>query len=170
VSGPRDALVGASRAELERAMAAGHPFDPAELDGFVYRGISLGLPAWIERLTWKKFAKAFQRDPDGRLRGWNQRIVQDGLDRPWRPQLRAGRPVTFGRFEVIRDDRGGVVLDYSGAELALRSLRDPLVALRAGSVDVLLGRSLLDVRLTRLATPSYFLLERDAPIASRTGA
>jgi hypothetical protein len=154
-------LVGASRAELERAMAEGHPFDPAELDGRVYRGISLGLPGWIERLTWKKFAKGFRRDPDGRLRGWNQRIVQDGLDRPWSPKLKRGQPIRFGRFEVVTDARGGVVLDYGAAatELALRAVRDPLVALRAGSSELLLGRSLLDVRVATLGTPSYFVLE-----------
>lgn len=165
-------LLAASRADLERAMARGHAFDPAALDGVVYRGISLGLPAWVERLTWKKFAKAFRRDADGRLRGWNHRIVQDGLDRPWRPMLKRGRPVTFGRFEVITDARGGVVLDYRGAELALRTLRDPLVALSAGATELLLGRSLLDVGVTTLGTPSYFVLERDEALttSSRTAA
>ena len=46
------------------------------------RGISLGLPAWVERLSWKKFAKAFHRDPrTQRLRGWNVRIEQGALQR-----------------------------------------------------------------------------------------
>jgi hypothetical protein len=166
-----DDLLRASRSDLARAMAAGHAFDPAALDGAVYRGISLGLPAWIERLTWKKFAKAFRRGPDGVLRGWNHRIVQDGLDRPWRPMTKRGRPVTFGRFEVVTDARGAVILDYRGAELALRTLRDPLVALRAGSTEVLLGRSLLDLGVATLGTPSYFLLERDQALtSSRTAA
>lgn len=167
-----DDLLTASRAELAGAMARGHAFDPAELDGVVYRGISLGLPAWIERLTWKKFAKAFRRDRDGRLFGWNHRIVQDGLDRPWRPMLKRGRPVTFGRFEVVTDARGGVVLDYRGAELALRTLRDPLVALRAGETELLLGRSLLALGGATVGTPSYFVLERDEALttSSRTAA
>jgi hypothetical protein len=165
-----DELLDARPRDLERAMVGGHPFDPAELDGAVYRGISLGLPAWIERLTWKKFAKGFRRDGGGRLRGWNQRIVQDGLDQPWRPKLRRGRPVIFGHFEVVTDDRGGVVLDYRGAELALRAVRDPLVALHAGSIDVLLGRSLLDVGVTTLGTPSYFVLQRDAALTTAARA
>jgi hypothetical protein len=38
-------LIGASRGDLERAMAAGHPFDPAGSTASSPR-ISLGLPAW----------------------------------------------------------------------------------------------------------------------------
>ena len=64
-------------------MLAGHPVDPAQLEGWVYRGTSLGLPSLVERLTWKTFQKAFWRDPaTGRLLGWNVRLEQDGLDAP----------------------------------------------------------------------------------------
>lgn len=163
-------LLAASRADLAALLAHGHPIDPARLDDTLYRGISLGLPAWIERLTWKQFAKAFHRDPQtGGLRGWNVRIAQDGLDRPWRPRLRAGQPWTFGHFAVVADgDR--LVLDYGAGgnrrrEL-LGALRDPLVALRAGSVDLLLGRSDLAVGAARVATPSYFVLEREGPLVA----
>ena len=157
---PRAQLLRADAGALAAAMAAGHPFDPAALAGWVYRGISLGLPAWIERLTWKKFAKAFDRDAaTGGVHGWNVRVEQDGLDRAWRAKRRRGRPVTFGPFVV--DARGGrVVLDYGVARGPLGALRDPLVALHAGSTEVLLGRSLLDLRVATIPTPSYFLLER----------
>ncbi len=159
-------LLGASRRELRALLEGGHPIDPAELADTVYRGISLGLPAWVERLSWKKFAKVFHRDPGtGALRGWNIRIEQDGLDRPWRARIRRGRTWTFGHFAVIRE-RERVVLDYgAGRALAMRALRDPLVALEVCSTQMLLGRSDVAVGSARLPTPSYFLLERERPLA-----
>lgn len=144
-----------SRTELQRIMASARSFDPALLAGASYRGVSLGLPAWVDRLAWKKFTKCF--GPDGR-HGWNVRIEQDGLDRPWRPMRKAGAPITFGPFAVtVTPD--GVVLDYSVGTGPLRALRDPLVALD-DRADLLLGRSLLAVGRRRLGTPSYFTLER----------
>lgn len=153
----RAELLSASRDELRTRLAQGFPIEAARLDDTVYRGISLGLPAWVERLTWKKFAKAFHRDPDTkRLRGWNVRIEQDGLDRPWRTRVRGGRPWTFGHFEVV-SDRDRLVLDYG-------VLRDPLVALHANSVEHLLGWSYLAIGPAKIPTPSYFLLERERPL------
>lgn len=152
-----------SRAELAARFAAGKPVEPDAIAGWIYRGTSLGLPRWIERLSWIKFAKAFSREGD-QVRGWNIRIEQDGLDRPWRPQLRDGRAVTFGPFVAIRDQRG-TVLDYGLGGGGLRALRDPLVALDDRG-DVLLGRSLLALGTRTLATPSYFLLERDTPVTA----
>lgn len=161
----RTTLLAASREQLRALLESGHQIDPAQLEGKTFRGISLGVPAWVERMSWKKFAKSFARDPrTGQLRGWNVRIVQDGLDRPWRPRMRRGRPWTFGHFAVTTE-RGHVMLDYgAGATRTidpLRLVRDPLVALRAGSVDLLLGRSDVALGSARLPTPSYFLLEAD---------
>jgi hypothetical protein len=147
-------LRGRSGTELAALMRGGRAFDPAAVAGWQYRGISLGLPAWVERLSWVKFAKAFGPAGDG----WNIRIEQDGLDRPWRPRLRHGRPITFGRF-AVRTGARGVVLDYSPDRL-LRMLRDPIVALD-DRADVLLGRSLLALGPATVPTPSYFVLERD---------
>ncbi len=147
-----------SRTALADVFASGRAFDPSLVAGWVYRGTSLGLPNWLERLTWIKFAKAFERDGD-RIRGWNIRIEQDDLDRPWRPKRRRGRPITFGPFVVV--EREGVVLDYGLGKGAMRALRDPVVALDPRA-DVLLGRSLLAFGPATLPTPSYFLLERDA--------
>jgi hypothetical protein len=111
-------------------------------------------------LSWIKFAKAFHRDGD-RVRGWNIRIEQDELDRPWRPKLRRGRAVTFGPFVVVARD--AVVLDYGLGGGAMSALRDPVVALD-DRADVLLGRSLLQIGRTTIPTPSYFLLERDTRV------
>jgi len=147
-----------ANAELAALMASGSAFDPAGLAGSVYRGTSLGLPGWIERLTWKKFAKAFAREGD-RIRGWNIRVEQDALDLPWRPRRRAGRPLTFGPFAVTASE-AGVVLDYNVRGGVMRALRDPLVALD-GDADLLLGRSLIAIGSRRVPTPSFFTLERD---------
>ena len=160
-------LLAASRDELRALLETGHPIDPAALDDSVYRGISLGLPAWVDRLSWKKFAKAFHRDPaTSALRGWNVRIEQDGLDRPWRARTRRGRTWTFGHFAVVRDGEH-LILDYgAGRALATKAVRDPLVALVHGSAELLLGRSDIALGPMRLATPSYFVLEREGALAA----
>jgi hypothetical protein len=56
-----------------------------------------------------------------------------------------------------------VLLDYGAAHPAwhpLARLRDPVVAVEAGSVDLLLGASWLDLG-ARIRTPSFFTLERE---------
>ncbi|MCA9679119.1 MAG: hypothetical protein H6708_10545 [Kofleriaceae bacterium] len=163
------ALLDAPSAELAARLRAGRPVDAAAVCGWQYDGISLGLPAWIERLTWKKFAKAFHRDADGALRGWNLRCHQDGLDAPWRPRVHRSVPVTFGHFALTTvDDRypapaGTLLLDYGrggnrrGDPVA--RLRDPVVALDDAG-DRLLGCSLVEVAGRLIATPSYFVLRR----------
>jgi hypothetical protein len=166
----------ASTRELREHIVHGHPVDPALLEGWVYRGTSLGLPSLVERLTWKTFQKTFYRDPtSGRLLGWNVRLEQDGVDAPSRPKLRRGRPVTEWHYEVIPPEgvpmpRGfdrGLVIDYSRATNPLGTIgfmKDPLVALTAGSADDLLGVSYVVVGGRCLETPTYFTLEREQRI------
>ncbi len=169
--------------ELHALLTAGHPIEPEALDDFEYRGISLGLPAVIEALTWKTFKKVFHRDPSTqRLRGWNVRLRQEGLDGPWEP-LRDGHgaPRTFGHFEVVRATphdvppgcERGLLIDYgrgrNGRIDPIRWLRDPLVALEAGSAELLLGWSYLDLGVGHLGTPSYFVLQRDIPLSHHAG-
>lgn len=163
-------------------MCEGHAFDPSELAGYRYRGISLGLPGWVDRLTWKKFVKAFRRDPEtGVLCGWNVRIVQSPLDDPaWEPKIARGGPVTFGHFRVTdlagyrvpAPVRSGVMLDYGlGGNRwfdPVSRLRDPLVAVHPGNSDLLLGWSYVDLGFFRFGTPSYFVLERHAELTSST--
>lgn len=173
----RAALLTMTPGALRGLLAEGHPIDPTRLDNTAYRGISLGLPRWVEHLSWKTFQKTFYRDPStGHLRGWNVRVVQRGLDAPSAPRLRAGRPFTFGHYRVTAPDparapRGfdrGLVIDYGLAphpRFDLGALlRDPIVALDPGSVDRLLGASFVALGAHHLATPSFFLLEREGPI------
>lgn len=172
---PRSALTAAevqsrSRAELAALLADGRRVRAADLAGFAYRGVSLGLPAAAERLTWKTFQKVFVSD-GASVRGWNVRVEQRGVDAPSIPKRRRNAVVSFGHFHVIepRSGRGGVELDY-GAFAALlnplRSLRDPIVAVNEGCPKLLLGRTLLQVGGARVPTPSFFTLEREGCVVS----
>lgn len=147
---------------LEDLLAKGHPVTPEELAGSVFFGVSLGLPALVERLTWKTFAKAFYVE-GSEIVGCNVRLEQTGLDGPLRPRRNArGEPVTFGPF-VVRWRERGVVLDYGARNPRfgpLAHVRDPLVAVNRGSTELLLGTSRLAVGWKELATPSWFTLER----------
>ena len=171
------ALRGATRGELRERIVRGHAVDPRAIEGYAYRGTSLGLPGLVERLTWKTFQKTFYRDPaTGRLRGWNVRLHQDGLDAPSRPIVRDGAPVCVWGYEVIEPagtptPRGfdrGLLIDYArgGAPWfdTMRFVKDPLVALEEGDYDVLLGVSYAVLGGACVETPTYFTLERDAPI------
>jgi hypothetical protein len=163
----REQLLAASNADLARALAAGRAFDLDAIAGWTFHGTSLGLPAWLERLTWKTFAKAFVRDPDNRVRGWNVRCLQ-ATPPSWRPRTRAGAPVTFGHFAVVTDTTSGsVLLDYGkGGNRTVDpvgALRDPLVALD-DNADLLLGRSLVAIAGHTVSTPSFFLLERGSRV------
>ncbi len=166
----------ASHRTLRDHIVGGHPIDPHALEGWAYRGTSLGMPTVIEKLTWKTFQKTFYRDPSsGRLLGWNVRLEQDGLDAPSRPKMRGGLPVTEWNYEVIEPTgvpmpRGfdrGLVIDYGRAVNppgTMRFIKDPLVALVPGSADELLGVSYLVVAGRCIETPTYFTLEREHPI------
>ena len=153
-------------AGLQAALADGFAIEERALDDSQYRGISLGLPRAVEALTWKTFRKTFHRDPRlGRLRGWNVRLEQTGLDGPSRPLD------TFGHYAITALDRTprpcgpGLLIDYSaGRRGPLWRLRDPIVAVHAGSVELLLGWSFVDLGPLQLPTPSYFLLEREGPL------
>lgn len=165
------ALRSASRAELRRRIVEGHPIDPNALEGYAYRGTSLGLPRVVELATWKTFQKTFWRHPDGRLLGWNVRLEQDGIDAPSRPKQRRGEPVTTWPYEVIAPDGvpmpegfgRGLIIDYSRAPNAptQRLVKDPLVALEPGRTDALLGVSYVVIGRRCIETPTYFTLERE---------
>ncbi|MEZ4229899.1 MAG: hypothetical protein R3B89_12055 [Polyangiaceae bacterium] len=168
--------------ELRKELSRGYPIDPESLDDFEYRGVSLGLPGIVEKLTWKKFMKTFHRDPDsGALRGWNVRIQQSPLEDPsWEPMMKKGEVFSFGHFQVVPLDgydvpgpalNGGLMIDYSlGHNKRLdfvNRVRDPLVAVEKGSSQLLLGWSYVVTGLKNVSTPSYFTLERHQPLSHR---
>ncbi len=173
----RDEFLAMSRADLKRQLTTGHAVDPDQIADWEYRGISLGMPGFIDRLAWKTFLKTFHRDPaSGVVRGWNIRLEQRGIDGPIEPMTKAGEPISFGHYVVEALDRytlpyrvpEGLLLDYGrGGNPGLdptRLVRDPVVALEEGSVERLLGWSYVDLGGFCLGTPSFFLLERLRPL------
>ena len=166
-----------SSRDLAALIANGHRIAHTALPGN-YRGVSLGLPAWIDAIAWKVFRKSFQRDPDrpDRIIGHNVRMQQPEellplhASPPPKPILRGGRPLTFGPFAVRAlpehtpfHCRAGLLLDYGASHPfwhPLARLRDPIVAIQPDSVDLLLGASYLSLGLS-VRTPSYFTLERE---------
>lgn len=150
-------------------LAGGHAIDPEALAGVSFLGRSLGLPRLVEKATWTWFRKEIVKDEDGRIRGWNVRVDQNA---PHRPRFRGGRPWTFGHYEVVPLRAGesplpvgdGLLLDYGrGRNPRLDPtglVRDPIVAVNAGSVDVLLGWTYVRLLGRSIRTPSWFVLER----------
>jgi hypothetical protein len=176
----RDDVLRLDRRGLHALLRDGHPIDPRALDDTVYRGISLGLPAWVDRVAWKTFQKVFHRDPaTGLLRGWNVRVEQHGVDAASVPVQRDGAPLTFGHFlvtdlaayRVPHACGAGLMLDYGrGGNAAwdvTRVLRDPIVAIEPGRTDLLLGWSYLDLAGVRVGTPSFFTLDHEGPLDHR---
>lgn len=156
-----------SRAELAAVAAAAHPVDPAALPGR-FRGVSLGLPRWVDAALWKVFRKEFRAE-GGEVVGHNVRIVQRG---PEVPMLgRDGAPIVFGRFRVRPQraattpfgTREGAILDYGATHPRwhpMHAVRDVLVAVRPGGADLLLGGMYVEIGGVGVGTPSWFTLER----------
>jgi len=165
-----------SRASLRDEMRRGYPIDPRALEGAIYEGVSLGLPRWVERITWKTFAKTFHRIATAdHLVGWNVRLQQTGVGSELVPKVHQGDPVTFGHYRVVPCTgfntpewcSHGLLIHYGlGGNLRMDPttwLRDPIVALDEGSVEWLLGWSYIQMGI-RIPTLSYFLLRRVGPI------
>jgi hypothetical protein len=174
-----DDLLPLPNRDLHALLQSGHPIDPASLDDTAYRGTSLGLPAFVDRLLWKTFQKTFHRDPaTGVLRGWNVRVEQRGLGAPTVPQRKGDKPVTFGHYLVVPAEGishpvpcpHGLLLDYGrGGNARLdptATTRDLLVAVNPGSSDLLLGWMYMDFGIN-MKTPSFFILEREGPLDHR---
>lgn len=169
----RDDLLSMSRRDLAEVMRRGHAIEARSLDDTEYHGISLGLPAWMERLSWKTFQKTFHRDrATGELRGWNVRVQQRGIGAASVPIEREGAPVCFGHYRVVdlpaggapRGIERGLLIDYAPAGGAMSRVRDPIVAVVAASAELLLGWSYVDLGFARAGTPSYFALVRERPL------
>ena len=175
-------LLRMKRPELADVMSAGHPIDPDELAGYEYKGVGHGLPTFVEeKLLWKTFKKTFYADPErGVVRGWNMRIEQTGIDGDYLPMLRHGRPITFGHYVVHPATLNGkarrmprpwsqaLFLDYGNAGNTLTDpalpMRAPLVAVNAGSADLLLGWDYVQFGRFQIPTPAYWSLTRDCEL------
>jgi hypothetical protein len=173
----RDQLLRMSNRDLLQVLRDGYAIRPEALDDTGYRGIALGLPRFVEKLTWKTFQKTFHRDPKtGVLRGWNVRAEQRGLDAPTVAKQKNGRACTFGHYQVVPTTKiapriglsRGLLIDYglgnNGFFDPMRFMRDPLVAVNVDQVDLLLGWSYVELGFVSFGTPSFFTLEREGPL------
>ncbi len=167
-----------SKKQLLAELRQGHPITPESLFDKEYKGTSLGLPGFVERLTWKKFKKTFHNDTElGALRGWNVRLEQNALDESCIPQQKDGAPLTFGHYHVVspaghrvpKDCDRGLLIHYGLGgnpffEFTGR-VRDPIVAINPGDSNLLLGWSYLDFGVC-IGTPSFFTLEYDCALTN----
>src|SRR5262249_44208053 len=137
--------------ELETIFVRGEPPDLRELIGWEYRG--LNTPAFAKLLGIKKFVKGFYADDAGQVFGYNEPIVQNGLDEPWRAKPSGEAPKRFGFFRVMPVDASSrdnaylnsVLLDYGSGPGTrwdpTRVLRDYVVRIERGSDERLLGKA-----------------------------
>lgn len=174
-----DDLLEMTNAQLFEIMRKAEPLDPDALADTTYTGIDLSMPEWFHKLAWKSFRKTFHKDPlTGRLRGWNVKVEQTGWETPPAPRTNAsGRPLTFGHYEVRaanglkfpRGWEGTHYLDYRFAgnhffDWPARSGYCPLVAVNAGSVDLLLGWEVFNVGGLKIPLSDFWVLKREGPL------
>jgi hypothetical protein len=155
--------------ELEAIMLRGEAPDLTALDGWEYRGTNT--PVWSSLLGIKKFVKGFFRDDKGVCFGYNEPVVQDGVEQPWRALPDPASPKRFGFYRVAPVDPtsvdnaylGAMLLDYGrGGNFVLdpsAGLRDYLVRVEPGSDELLLGKAYYALGPARVPV-SYFVLER----------
>jgi len=180
VSTPRrlelEDLMRMSSKELHAVMEAGHPLDPDAIAGKQYLGTDLSMPRLGQKLLWQTFRKTFVRDEvHGDVRGWNVRMEQRGIHGAQVPlRTRRGEPKTFAHYRVrsaegIRWPRawhGVHYLDYliAGNGPIDRWGFTPLVAVNAGSSDLLLGWEIFKVGGAFIAPSMYWALRVDGPV------
>lgn len=173
-----DDLMAMDARALHEVLCRGHALDPDALAGRQYLGVDLSLPGWARALLWHTFRKTFVRDEaTGEVRGWNVRMEQHGVDGPRVPRTdRRGRPLTFGHYRVrsaagVRFPKGwsgAHFLDYGSAgnrwtdPAALGYT--PLVAVHAGSQDLLLGWEVFKLGPVFAPMPLYWALRYEGPL------
>lgn len=173
-------LLSMKSVELRAIMQRGEPLDLGAIADTTYTGIDLSMPAWFHKLMWRSFRKTFHRDPrSGAIRGWNVKVQQTGWEAPPAPKLDgAGRPITFGHYEVRsaagqrfpRGWTGGHYLDYRVAgnrfaDWPARAGHCPLVTVNPGSSELLLGWEVFKVGGVLVPIDDYWVLRREGPLA-----
>lgn len=163
---------------LKEVLRHGHPIDPAAIVERQYLGVDLSLPGWARKLLWHTFRKTFTRDAStGDVRGWNVRMQQLGIDAPQQPlRDKHGEPITFGHYRLRETAgvrfpggwQGTHYLDYGSAGNTFADLarlgRTPLVAVNAGSQDLLLGWEVMKFGPWLAPLPFFWALRVDGPL------
>lgn len=168
-----------SQEDIFGIVRAAAPLDPDAVADTSYTGIDLSMPEVFHKLFWKIFRKTFHRDPvSGALRGWNVKVLQTGWENPPEAKRdRAGRPLTFGHYELRsarglsfpRGWKGEHYLDYreagnTFADFPARAGYCPLVAVNPGSSDLLLGWEVFKLGPVFVPLGDYWLLTREGPL------
>ena len=108
----------------------------------------------------------------GGLRGSNVAVTDNSLAEDWIDAKRNNLPVTYWHYVVVQASghplpgpyEKGLLIHYGwggNSRLStMRPIRDPLLAVNAGSNELLLGYSYLDFGFVRLDTPTFFCLSR----------
>ena len=171
-------LMAMDRHALHDVLCRGHALDPDRLAGRQFLGVDLSLPGWARKVLWHTFRKTFVRDePGGEVREWNVRMAQHGVDGPRVPMKdRKGRAITFGHYRVRSAEgidfpqgwKGAHFLNYGVAGNPFHDLArlgyTPLVAVNAGSQDLLLGWEVFKVGPSLLPMPLYWALRDEGPL------
>lgn len=173
-----DDLLAMDNRRRREIMMQAHPIDLPALDNTTYRGIDLSLPPIMNQILWKTFRKTFYRDPpSGELRGWNVRMEQTGWDGPGQPKTDGqGRARTFGHYRVLSASglkfpggwAGAQYLDYITAGNPWFDPAGlgycPLVAVNAGSSELLLGWEIFKLGPLFVPLPDFWALKREGPL------
>ena len=172
-------LINADRRTLRALLASGHPIDADALDGWQYRGTSLGMPGFVDQLRVEDLRQGV---PPRSGRGDRARLERaHPADRAARPDRAAAaarrqavhlRPLPGGgraRLPHAGGQQRRPACSTTARAATRRSrrsnlLRDPIVALDAGNTDLLLGWTYLDLGIVNLPTPSFFTLERHSAV------
>jgi hypothetical protein len=158
---------------LEATFQRGVTPDADALVGWEWRGINCAPLDAIPRLAGiKKFVKGMFRARDGRVMGYNCPVVQNVLDGRWHTKPSDASPKRFGFYTVAPVDATArdnlylhaLLLDYGNGENPRwdpsRNLRDYLVQIDADNPDLLLGKAYYAAGPLRVATQTFFILER----------
>lgn len=163
---------------LHEVLLRGHPLDPEKLAGKAYLGVDLSLPDLARKILWHTFRKTFVKDEvTGEVRGWNVRMEQHGVNGARIPMRnRKGKAITFGHYIVRTRDgiefpqnyRGTHYLDYGTVGNPFLDLArlgfTPLVAVNAGSQDLLLGWEVFRIAGKFAPMPLYWALRVEGPV------
>lgn len=173
-------LLNMDKKGLREILFRGTPIDINQMSSSAYVGIDLSLPGWMNKLLWKKFRKAMYRDTvSDVIRGWNVRLVQNGIDGPSIPMRKSnGEEWAFGHFVLRSADgirfpkgwEGGHYLDFR-IPYAGNSTFDParfgfcpIVAVNEGSVELFLGVEIFKVGPFFIDIHDFWLLHREGPL------
>ena len=165
-------LARSSNSRLEAILRASKGPSLESLLGFEWRGYNI---SWRTRLLGiQKFIKGFFQEED-RVEGYNIRVQQNGIDKPWLYRTAPETPKRFGFYSVARVDSASadnfypeaILLDYGASPRnpsysIERLLRDYLVQPEPDNSDLLLGKAYLALGPLRLPS-NFFVLERLRP-------